>query len=271
MNIKFEKMHALGNDFVLIDCFESSISNPWKVAEKYLDRHFGIGGDQLLLLLPSSTADVKMRIFNPDGSEAEMCGNGIRCLVDFALRKGRIKGDVIKVETLAGIKKVEKKGELYSVNMGAPSLEPDSLPSTVKGKNPVKINIENKELEVFQISMGNPHIVTFETVPFEIFGSKISENRTYFPRGTNVEFVSIKGENSINVKVWERGAGPTLACGTGACASAVASIISGRVKSPVDVNLPGGDLLVEWEEGGEVILTGPATKVFEGIVENLVD
>nr|BAL58231.1 diaminopimelate epimerase [uncultured prokaryote] len=261
--IKFEKMHSLGNDFVIIDGFEFHISSPPSFARKYLHRNFGIGGDQLLILLPSKVADVKMRIFNPDGSEAEMCGNGIRCLVDFALRKGYVSGDEVRVETLAGIKIVRKVNKHYRVNMGKPSLNPQTLPSNYTGENPAKIRIEEREIELYLISMGNPHAVTFEALPFEEYAQKIAQKREIFPQGVNVEFAEVCGERELKVKVWERGAGPTLACGTGACATAVAGIVSGKVKSPVDVWLPGGKLVVEWS-GEDVVLTGGVERVFEG-------
>lgn len=264
--IPFEKMHSLGNDFVIIDGFEVEISSPSEFAKKYLHRNFGIGGDQLLLLLPSSVADVRMRIFNPDGSEAEMCGNGIRCLVDFALRKRRVSGKRVMVETIAGVKEVEKRDNYYRVNMGKPSLDPFTLPSAFDD-NPAQIKVGNRSFEVFLVSMGNPHAVIFEKLPFEEFAPRISQMKEYFPKGVNVEFVDVVGEGEMKVRVWERGAGPTLACGTGACASAVAGILSKRVRSPVRVRLPGGDLFVEWD-GEDVMLSGDVCRVFEGVLEN---
>ncbi len=265
--IEFEKMHALGNDFVVIDLFDQTIGDYSEFARKYLDRHFGIGADQLLLLLPSEKADVKMRIFNPDGSEAGMCGNGIRCLVDFALRHGRATGKSVSVETLAGLKKVTKEGGNYRVNMGRPVFEASLLPSVFRGESfPVKITLPDEVLDAHLVSMGNPHAVIFEKGSLEKHGKVISENRSLFPNGINVEFVKIISSNAIEVHVWERGAGPTLACGTGACASAVASVREGRVGSPVTVKLPGGELVVEWDGIGDVVLVGPASSVFQGVL-----
>ncbi len=261
--MKFIKMNALGNDFILIDSRSEPLEgiNLSEFAVKICDRHYGIGADGLLIASPSASADVKMRIFNPDGSEAEMCGNGIRCFAKYIYETLEKKKDMISVETLAGIilpSIIEHKGKTAAVevDMGAPRKVQDS-----------KVKVQDREFNVTLVSMGNPHCVIFvddlSKVKIDEIGPKI-ETHKMFPDRTNVEFVQIVGRKEAIVKVWERGAGETLACGTGACASAVAGITAGKLERDVLIRLPGGNLDIEWQEDKHVILRGPAETVFEG-------
>jgi len=259
-------MHGAGNDFVVIDARKTGLAGTdhAKLAARLCDRHFGIGADGLLLVMDSDKADYRMRIFNPDGSEPEMCGNGIRCFAKYVWDSSREKKDVISVETLAGIivpAVIAKNGVAVGaeVDMGEPKHAKDPR---------VTLKISGKSIEATEVSMGNPHCVIFvddvARVNLPDLGPAI-ENHERFPKKTNVEFVQVIKENEITVRVWERGAGETLACGTGACASVVAGSLSGRTAGRVLVHLPGGDLDVEWErEDGHVALRGPAELVFEG-------
>jgi diaminopimelate epimerase len=260
-------MHGLGNDFVLIDGVESSLdeSGLSKLAAQVCDRHFGIGADGLILVLKSEKADFRMRIFNPDGSEPEMCGNGIRCFAKYVYDLSKGKKDVFSVETPAGIMVpaiIIKNGVAVGVevDMGVPN--PDR--KTVD----YELDVDGQKFKITAVSMGNPHCVIFvddpNAVDLAYVGPKI-ENHSKFPNRTNVEFVKVVNENEITVRVWERGAGETLACGTGACAAVVASAMAGRTARRALVHLPGGDLEVDWEkEDGHVALRGPAERVFEG-------
>jgi diaminopimelate epimerase len=247
-----------------------------KLSKKLCDRRFGIGADQLLLLEKSGRADFKMRIFNADGSEVEMCGNGIRCLAtyiwDNKLTAGRQNGSTLTVETLAGIIIPRKSGDLVEVDMGEPVLEGEKIPVTVKGRvinHPLKLKKDT--FNITCVSMGNPHAVIVvndvTSVPLDSWGPAIETN-ALFPEKTNVEFIQIKNSRNIQMRVWERGAGETLACGTGASAAAVASVLLGLTKRSVYVHLPGGRLLIEWnDEDNHVYMTGPAEKVYEGVIE----
>lgn len=261
--MKFIKMNALGNDFILIDSRSEPLEgiNLSEFAVKICDRHYGIGADGLLIASPSASADVKMRIFNSDGSEAEMCGNGIRCFAKYIYETLGKKKDMISVETLAGIilpSILEYKGKTAAVevDMGEPKKVQDS-----------KIKVQDREFNVTLVSMGNPHCVIFvddlSKVRIDEIGPKI-ETHKMFPDRTNVEFVQVVSKKEAVVKVWERGAGETLACGTGACASAVAGITAGKLERDVLIRLPGGSLDIEWQEDKHVILRGPAETVFEG-------
>ncbi|MCX5725679.1 MAG: diaminopimelate epimerase [Candidatus Saganbacteria bacterium] len=258
--MNFVKMHGLGNDFVLIDGRELNIESILlnDLAKELCDRHFGIGADGLMIVLPSEKANYRMRIFNPDGSEAEMCGNGIRCFAKYVYEKDKLQKDVISVETLAGIMVpalLIEKGILIGaeVDMGAP-----------EDQGEIKMHGHTFR----KISMGNPHAVAFvpdlEEIDLTDVGQKV-ENDPHFKNRTNVEFVKVISDRELDVRVWERGAGETQACGTGACAAVVAGVLTKKTNRRVLVHLPGGNLDVEWEEeDNHVALRGPAKKVFEG-------
>lgn len=271
--LKFTKMQGLGNDYVYMDAINQKIENEKELAIKVSDRHFGIGSDGLILICKSEIADFKMRILNSDGSEAEMCGNGIRCVGKFVYDNGLTTKTDLKIETLAGIKElvlnvVDGKVESVRVNMGNPILEPELIP--VKSiNNKVELNVLDRKFDFTCVSMGNPHAITIveDTKNFDVekYG-KIIEVDNHFPNRTNVEFVNVIDKNNINMRVWERGAGETLACGTGSCASTVACVLNGLIDRKVNVHLLGGDLLIEWDEkDNNVYMTGEAKTVFEGI------
>ena len=276
--IKFTKMHGLGNDYVYIDATSKTgqkIQNKSDLAKFVSNRHFGIGSDGLILICDSQIADFKMRMFNYDGSEAEMCGNGIRCVGKFVYDKGLTNKEIITVETLAGIKILKfniKEGKVESVrvDMGEPILEPDKIP-VISNEEIVK-NLELKALDKsFKftcVSMGNPHAITIveNLKEFDInkYGP-ILECDKHFPKRANIEFIELADKNKIKMRVWERGAGETLACGTGACASVVACNSNGYTEKQVTVELLGGNLNIEWnEKDNHIYMTGPATTVFEG-------
>jgi diaminopimelate epimerase len=280
----FTKMQGAANDFVLIETDDAQ--REWSTLTKAMcDRHLGVGADSLLLLLPSDKADFGMRIFDADGSEAEACGNGIRCLAKYVFERGLISTETnrIMVETIAGIRKIElekRGGKLVKIwaNMGKPEFAADKIPVTIKsgGDNVVdinsmlsyKTNVDNTDLTLNLVSMGNPHAVYFHHEPVSEFPlSRIGpqvENMAVFPNRINFEVVRVLSPKHLEVRVWERGVGETLACGSGACATAVASKLLGHTERKVDIKLPGGTLDVEWNGAGEVILGGPAEIVFEG-------
>jgi diaminopimelate epimerase len=270
--LKFWKMHGTGNDFIVIDNRDGKIreNKLSEFAKRICERRFSVGADGLLLVYNSDRADVKMRMFNPDGTEAEMCGNGIRCFVKFCYENAITRKKELKVETLAGIKHtwLSVNGEVKSVkvDMGAPSFERKSLRMRGEGKClGQKLKVDGETYEVTCLSVGNPHCVLFvddlETFPVQKIGPKIEAHRV-FPKRTNVEFVQIINRGEIKVRVWERGAGETLACGTGACASAVASHTLGKTDKEVTVHLLGGDLKILYDRN--IFMTGPAVKVFVG-------
>lgn len=280
--IKFTKMHGLGNDYVYIDCINQDIYNEQNLAKFISNRHFGVGSDGLILIKESKVADFRMQMFNSDGTEAEMCGNGIRCTGKFIYDKGLSKKEVLKIETLAGIKELKlniKDGKVESirVDMGEPILDYEKIP--VKGakcfKSKENISYYKLTLPVDKdikkltcISMGNPHAVDYvsdvNTVELQRTGKAI-ETDTHFPNKVNVEFIEIVNDENIKMRVWERGTGETLACGTGACASAVSSFLNGYTKRKVTVELLGGKLEIEWnKENNHVYMTGPAKTVFDG-------
>ena len=274
--LKFTKMHGLGNDYVYMDAINQNIENRAELAKFVSDRHLGIGSDGLILICPSEVADFKMQMFNSDGSEAEMCGNGIRCVGKFVYDKGLTNKTTISIETLAGIKVLEMQEEqgkikLVKVDMGEPILEPERIP-VKSNEYPVKnlgLKAADKEFNFTCVSMGNPHAITFikeDVNNFDIckYG-KILECDEAFPNRANIEFVNILDEKTLKMRVWERGAGETLACGTGACGVAVAAILNNYTQRKVTVKLLGGDLEIEWnKEDNHVYMTGPATTVFEG-------
>lgn len=277
--MKFIKMHGLGNDFIVVNNLKGKLSSPFlaQVAPKLCHRHFGVGADGLVLLNPSSRAPFQMQIFNPDGSEAEMCGNAIRCLAKYVFERGLIREKSFAFETKAGNKEVvikEVKGQVKAVrvNMGKPLLHSEEIPIGGLPRDRVvneALEVEGEKLFFTAVSMGNPHCVIFldslDSIPWKRWGSLL-ECHPLFPRRTNVEFVKKGSPREIEVKVWERGAGPTLACGTGACASVVAGVLTGRLREgeEITVYLPGGSLLVKWEQGGSVFMEGPAEEVFTG-------
>lgn len=274
----FFKMQGLGNDYVYIDCINGKEPVDIKnLAKKLSNRHFGVGSDGLILLCKSKVANLKMRMFNSDGSEAQMCGNGIRCVAKLAYELGLICGEITTIETLSGIKTlklniVKGKVKTVEVDMGEPILEATKIPVssevTVEGKK-IKTEIEakDKKIELTCVSMGNPHAVTFVD---DIKNFKVSEygpileNSSIFPEKANIEFVEVLDKNNIKMRVWERGSGETLACGTGACSSVVASSLNGYTDKKVSVQLLGGNLEIEWKPNNHVYMTGPAVTVFKG-------
>ena len=273
--IKFTKMHGLGNDYVYIDAINQKIENESSLAKFVSNRHFGIGSDGLILICKSEIADFKMRMFNSDGSEAEMCGNGIRCVGKFVYDKGLTNKTTVKIETLAGIKTLilntkDGKVETARVDMGEPILEAEKIPviSTEKPVKNLELEAENKKFKFTCVSMGNPHAITIveNTKVFDVekYG-KVLEIDKAFPKKANIEFAQIIDRQNINMRVWERGAGETLACGTGACATAVACNLNGLTDRKVNIELLGGTLNIEWNEtDNHVYMTGPVVTVFDG-------
>lgn len=273
--MKFTKMQGLGNDYVYVNCFEEQIENPGEVARQVSDRHFGIGSDGLILIKPSETADFCMDMYNADGSRGEMCGNGIRCVAKYVYDKGLTDQEQISIETLAGIKYLDltiQNGEvaLVQVDMGEPQLVAKEIPVIADTEQVIdaQIQVENEEYRMTCVSMGNPHCVVFmedvEGLAIERIGPKF-ENHSRFPNRINTEFVKVMDENTLQMRVWERGSGETLACGTGACATAVAAILNGHCKEEVTIHLLGGDLKIRWDKkSNHVFMTGPAKIVFDG-------
>lgn len=273
--MKFYKMQGIGNDYVYINCFENDIQNPSDLARKVSDRHFGIGSDGMILLRPSTMADVKMSMFNADGSEGRMCGNGIRCVGKLAYMLGLVHSETVTVETLSGIKKlklniVDGNVESVRVDMGSPALEREKIPVNYDAPRVVDapLTVGGKEYRITCVSMGNPHAVIFtegiDDIEIEKIGPLFEKN-PIFPEGVNTEFVEVLGKNELRMRVWERGSGETLACGTGACAVTVAACINGICPRGEDitVHLRGGDLKISW--GNDTVwMTGPAELVYTG-------
>lgn len=274
--MRFTKMHGLGNDFIIINALDGTdVGDKTAIARELCNRRFGIGADGLVMILPSGTGDVRMRIFNSDGSEPEMCGNAIRCVAKYLYERRLTEKTIINVETPAGMIIPEvltgAGGEVTGVrvDMGEPRLERAQIPMRgAPGRVILEpLDVGSTVLAVTAVSMGNPHCVVFvpdlEQVDFETLGPAL-EKHPAFPARTNVEFVSVSDPGRVRVKVWERGAGPTLACGTGACAVTVAGVLAGYTERRVSVGLPGGTLDIEWAQDGHVYMTGPAEEVFEG-------
>ncbi|MDI6711335.1 MAG: diaminopimelate epimerase [Bacillota bacterium] len=272
----FMKWHGLGNDFVIVDARRDGLADaPGELARAVCDRHFGIGADGLVFILPAAGADAEMRIFNSDGSEAEMCGNAIRCVARYLFETGGAREPRLRIATGAGVLVPEVipagGGEpaRVRVDMGPPRLSRDDIPMAGSPGRAVNepLAAGGRTFNVTAVSMGNPHCVIFvpdlDAVPLETLGP-VLETHPAFPRKTNVEFVQLLSPEAVRVRVWERGAGPTLACGTGACAVAVAANLNGLTGRRVSVHLPGGVLEIEWAGDGHVYMTGPAVKVFEG-------
>lgn len=276
--MKFTKMHGLGNDYVYVNCFEEKIDNPPAVARFVSDRHFGIGSDGLIMINPSKTADFEMEMYNADGSRGEMCGNGIRCVAKYVYDYGLTDKTQISVETLGGIKYLDLtvedgKVSQVKVDMGKPELEADLIPIISEREQVIDepIEVDGKEYHMTGVSMGNPHAVIYvddvKGMDLEKIGPKF-ENHERFPKRINTEFVHCIDRQTVEMRVWERGSGETLACGTGACAVAVSSILNNLTDTRVTVKLLGGDLQIEWDrEKDRVFMTGPATVVFDGVID----
>jgi diaminopimelate epimerase len=277
--MEFTKMQGAGNDYVYVNCFEENVANPAEVAIKVSNRNFGIGSDGLILIMPSQAADVRMRMFNSDGSESEMCGNGIRCVAKYAYDHGIVNKKEITAETGAGVLTLQlftdngDKVEKVRVNMGAPRLLREEIPMLGEAGSKVinePLNILHTTFHITCASMGNPHCVIFvddvENFQVEKYGQLI-ENHDLFPRRTNVEFVQVLSRTEVRQRTWERGAGETLACGTGASAVTAACVLNGLTDKKIVNHLSGGDLEMEWAEDGCIYMTGPAVEVFKGEIE----
>lgn len=273
--LKFTKMHGAGNDYIYMNGFVQEIENPSVLAIRLSNRNFGIGSDGLVLILPSENSDFRMQMFNSDGSEAEMCGNASRCVGKYVYDNGLTTKKEIALETKAGVKYItllegDEKARKVTVDMGEPILDPEQIPVKVD-KEPVlnfPLDIDGKIWEISCVSMGNPHAVVFTTgikeLDLPVIGPKF-EKHPIFPRKTNTEFIEVVDRKTLNMRVWERGAGETLACGTGACAAAVAAILNGYCDRKITIHLIGGDLEIEWDEqNNHVYMTGEAVTVFEG-------
>ena len=273
--MKFTKMQGLGNDYVYVNCFEEKIETPSELAAKISDRHFGVGSDGLIMINPSEKADFEMEMYNADGSRGEMCGNGIRCVGKYVYDYGLTDKTEISVETLGGVKYLSlnvEGGKVRSVrvDMGSPVLRPADIPVRCEGERAVDVpvNVDGTEYRMTCVSMGNPHAVVFvddvKTFPLETVGPKF-ENHERFPNRVNTEFVRVIDRRTAEMRVWERGSGETLACGTGACAVAVACVLNGLTEDEVTVRLLGGALQIIWDrEKDTVYMTGPAAVVFDG-------
>ena len=274
--MRFTKMQGLGNDYVYVNCFKEKIDNPPELARRISDRHFGVGSDGLIMINPSDKADFEMEMYNADGSRGEMCGNGIRCVAKYVYDYGLTDKTSISVETLGGIKYLDLtvqdgKVKLVKVNMGRPELAPSKVPVAAEGDRAVDepITVDGKEYRMTCVSMGNPHAVIFtdrdiRELPLEEIGPKF-ENHERFPKRVNTEFVRVLDRRTAEMRVWERGSGETLACGTGACAVAVACVLNGLTEDEVTVRLLGGDLQIKWDRKNDIVyMTGPAEVVFDG-------
>lgn len=276
--MNFTKMHGIGNDYVYVNGFQETILQPEKLAQYVSNRHFSFGADGLILIQSSACADFKMEMYNADGSKGKMCGNGIRCMAKYVYEKGLTTKQNLTIETLAGIREVELQLEKnlvkkVKVNMGEPMLETSEIPVKSSKKQMLyeKININGRDLNMTCISMGNPHCVIFmeepiEDMDIELIGTVLQQH-PMFPEGVNVEFINIQNPKEIRMRVWERGSGETLACGTGACAVVVAAALHGDIEEQVTVHLRGGDLEIFWDrETGQVYMTGTATEVYNGVL-----
>lgn len=277
--MKFTKMHGCGNDYVYVNCFEEQVPDPEKAAILVSDRHFGIGADGLILIRPTDKADFEMEMYNADGSRGAMCGNGIRCVAKYVYDHGMTDKTQITVNTGSGVKTLDLtvkdgKVETVRVNMGTPELTASKIPVVADTEKAIEAPIlaDGRDWTFTAVSMGNPHAVVFvenlERLQLEVVGPKF-ENHSIFPDRVNTEFVKVLNDHTIQMRVWERGSGETLACGTGSCAAAVAAILTGKVSgSTVTVELRGGRLQIEWDrEANTVYMTGPATTVFSGEID----
>ena len=276
--LKFTKMHGCGNDYVYFDCFSQNIEDPEALSIRLSDRHKGVGGDGIIMVCPSDIADGRMRIFNADGSEAMMCGNGIRCVAKFLYDTGLAHKKHLEIDTLSGVKYcdiIEKNGEAVAVtvDMGRAELVPGRIPVNLPGERIVgeTVSVAGGEYEVTCVSMGNPHCVLFGGDPMELDLETVGprfEKDPIFPQGVNTEFIELIDSHTLKMRVWERGSGETMACGTGACAAAVAACLNGYCKMGEDitVHLRGGDLVINYTDE-RVRMTGEAVKVFDGEIE----
>ena len=276
--MKFTKMHGIGNDYVYVNCFKETVEHPSEMAIKVSDRHFGIGSDGLILIKPSEVADGKMEMYNADGSQGAMCGNGIRCVAKYMYDYGITDKTSISVETKSGIKYLDltiKDGKVdtVKVNMGTPILKAVDIPVRSEKEQVIdeSVMVDGKEWKITCVSMGNPHAITYiddvKNLEIEKIGPKF-ENHEIFPDRVNTEFVRVIDRNTVEMRVWERGSGETLACGTGACAVAVSSILNGLTEEKVTVKLLGGDLKIFWDRTeNKVYMTGSATTVFDGEID----
>ena len=273
-------MEGLGNDYVYVNCFEETVDDPGRLSVRVSDRHFGIGSDGLILIKKTDLADFEMDMYNADGSRGKMCGNGIRCVGKYVYDHGMTDKTSLRIATQSGIKELDLKvsdGKVSEVrvDMGAPSFSAEDVPVKSEADRVILMpcRIAGMDAELTCVSMGNPHCVVRTEDPMALELDRIGpsfEKHPMFPEGVNTEFIRVIDEHTLQMRVWERGSGETLACGTGACASAAAAIVNGWVKSPVKVRLLGGDLLIEWDEkekNGHVYMTGPARTVFEGEIE----
>jgi diaminopimelate epimerase len=274
--MRFTKMQGAGNDYVYVDCFDEQIDDPETLAKVISDRHYGVGGDGLILVMPSETSDVRMRMFNSDGSEGQMCGNGIRCVAKYAWDHARTEANPMSVETMSGVKIIDLvldaagKATGATVDMGEPILDPPSIPVNMRLETVVEMPIRSlsRAFNMTCVSMGNPHTVIFvddvSSIELDQFGPDLEHN-ALFPERINVHFVQVHSGDEVTVRTWERGTGHTLACGTGASAVCVAGILAKKTDRKITAHLDGGDLELEWRESdGHVYMTGPATEVFTG-------
>lgn len=283
--MRFTKMHGLGNDYVYVDCFSQKIpADPAALAQQIADRHFGVGGDGLILICPSERADARMRMFNADGSESEMCGNGVRCVAKFVYDHGIAKKETLQIETGRGVLTLAleidgQHAHRIRVDMGEPILDAAQIPTTLPGPRVINVPLRPESHQAWFkdcgvdpritcVSMGNPHVVIFcddvAKIPLEQIGPLL-ENDPWFPRRINVHFVQVHSAGEVTMRTWERGSGITLACGTGACSVCVAGVLTERTARQITAHLPGGDLLLDWSESDQhVYMTGPAVEVFSG-------
>ena len=276
--MKFTKMHGIGNDYVYVDGFAESVADPAALAPIIADRHFGVGGDGLIMILPSKKADVRMRMFNADGSEAEMCGNGVRCVAKYAYDHGLAKKNPLTVETGRGVLSLKlhmdwNVVQSVTVNMSQPILALPEIPvdadrvTRTDKEHEFRLIVDGQPIDAVFVSMGNPHAVIFvddvTAIPLTTLGPQV-EHHPAFPRRINAHWVQVHSRDEVTMRTWERGSGITQACGTGACAVAVAAVQTNRCNRKILAHLPGGDLTLEWVASGDVLMTGPATEVFSG-------
>lgn len=274
--MRFTKMHGIGNDYVYVNTFDQPApDDPRQLAVALSDRHFGIGGDGLILIMPSERADARMRMFNADGSEGEMCGNGVRCVAKYLYDHGLARKQQVTIETGRGVLTLDLaisagRVQRVRVDMGPPIFEPERIPTLLPGRPPIdaSIEVDGRALAVTAVSMGNPHAVIYESdvagFPLELLGPKL-ERHPAFPKRVNVHVVEVVSPHEVRMRTWERGSGITLACGTGACAVCVAGVLTGRTDRSILAHLPGGDLELSWpDDRSSIFMTGPATEVFSG-------
>lgn len=273
--MKFSKMHGIGNDYVYVNCFEERVDDPSALAVKMSRQHYGVGSDGLILICPSDVADFEMKMFNADGSPSEMCGNGIRCVAKYVYDRGLTDKTHVTIMSGGGLKLLRlrvQQGKVAAVrvDMGAPELRPERIPVDLPGETVMghRLQVGSNVYEIHCVSMGNPHCVVFVKDPDQVDVEQVGtllENHPIFPHRANIEFVQVVSRDHLRMRVWERGSGETLACGTGACASLVAAVLTGRADRQVTMDLLGGSLELDWScEDGHVYQEGPAKFVFDG-------